>query len=579
MEIQDAVLGDFQNLKKSNYETRIHCSNTDDYIQKDNTSTQSNNHNDQNLLKLVSVTSIPSHCDLWQKQKQDNNLQGPENVIDLHKYPKQESDLKVEIECHIHDQNDEHKNFQQYTQLNQTSSDPITQQCIEVKNEIKEELNPPCALKVKDEVTSDHENDICNVKNNTEDNLSCQNVFDFNITIKDEFTKNIVQIEQFISADKMAVNKKDLGNNSQIDNAVKGTENVDGTGHRKVYSNQKKKKTLSPITNTAVSKDKLTVFKCAVCAKVFLGNDAYKEHMKKHSIQDHPSSTGPSGVLVLKVGDPLLNKCTIVKVKQVKSKLKTKEEFYEEILTSYYDRIKVWSQNGNNCDGAKNKSDSAQNTVQTDCKTVNVENVNVENVNVEPPTVVKLIKKKRRMRRSLTMSVTSKKCDDNCTNDESCKQSQCKKVQKPNAKHNINSYFSCNQCDYKCKYKKVLRKHKLKHVRVKTYRCQWCEYKCLKKTHLDQHLSIHTQTKPYSCNYCEYDCIQRSDLDSHIRTHIRVKPFSCNLCDFICTQRGNLDEHMRLHTDIKPYSCILCDYVCVQRAHLNDHITKIHTNL
>ncbi|XP_039762897.1 uncharacterized protein LOC120635802 isoform X2 [Pararge aegeria] len=190
-------------------------------------------------------------------------------------------------------------------------------------------------------------------KNNTEDNLSCQNVFDVNITIKDEFTKNIVQIGQFISADKMGVNKKDLGNNSQIDNAGKGeTENVDGTGHRKVYSNQKKKKAMS------------SVFKCGICSKVFLGNDAYKEHMKKHSI-DHPSSTGQSGAFVLKVGDDLSNKRTIVKMKRVKSKVKTKKED-EEILANYLDKTKARSQSGNTCDGAKNQSVSAQNTVKND---------------------------------------------------------------------------------------------------------------------------------------------------------------------------------------------------------------------
>ena len=108
--------------------------------------------------------------------------------------------------------------------------------------------------------------------------------------------------------------------------------------------------------------------------------------------------------------------------------------------------------------------------------------------------------------------------------------------------------FSCDKCDYKCKFKSVLQTH-IKHV--------------------------HDKIKDFECDKCDYKCSTNGDLNVHIKmVHDKILDFECPECEYKCSKNSNLLKHIKIvHDKIKDFECYKCEYKSSSNCHLQQHIS------
>nr|XP_034838848.1 uncharacterized protein LOC117994981 [Maniola hyperantus] len=239
----------------------------------------------QNELKIISVTSKSSHWDLRLKySKQDNNLQ---------EYPDLEADMQEYAEEDNH--MEEYSNPQEYAETyiqgyNEEQHDELetNDQYIELKNKIPEEFNSYYDNFVKEEATSDLDIDDNDINNIIEPK---DNIFNVNIKVKEFRGKEsgYGKVDGIMKVDDKVEN---IPKNrcSRVDGIRNHYENVDKVlkhfetikciqeSDGKVDVNSEK-----DVMNSVMLADEFSTLKCTVCFKAFLGEDAYNEHMKKHT--------------------------------------------------------------------------------------------------------------------------------------------------------------------------------------------------------------------------------------------------------------------------------------------------------
>ena len=143
-------------------------------------------------------------------------------------------------------------------------------------------------------------------------------------------------------------------------------------------------------------------------------------------------------------------------------------------------------------------------------------------------------------------------------------------------KHACIHTYMCDQCDYQCKDKTVLKRHiQTKHEGL-TYDCKQCEFKALSTTHLSKHVKAEHQGIRYECKDCDYDAKQLGDLKYHVRSvHDGIKQ-ECNKCDYKTNLVSTLRQHIKsIHLNVK-YDCNECDYQATQAANLRRHKKLMH---
>ena len=181
--------------------------------------------------------------------------------------------------------------------------------------------------------------------------------------------------------------------------------------------------------------------------------------------------------------------------------------------------------------------------------------------------------------------------------------------------------YHCDLCDYKCKTKCNLKRHKasVHDIDVTWHYCDqpncdkkfkqtghlkdhkasvhdidvtWhccdqpdCDFKCKKKSNLKQHkASAHgIGVTWYHCDQpdCDFKCKRKDDLKRHKanKHNIGVTWHHCDQpdCDFKCKQKCHLKTHKidRHHIGVIWHQCHLCDYKCKQKGSLNRHLKYV----
>ena len=143
--------------------------------------------------------------------------------------------------------------------------------------------------------------------------------------------------------------------------------------------------------------------------------------------------------------------------------------------------------------------------------------------------------------------------------------------------------FSCDKCDYKCKFKSQLQVHiRHVHLKIKDFPCNKCEYKCSDNSHLQKHIRhVHLKIKDFACDKCEYKCSHNSHLQAHIKqVHDKIKDYECPECPYKCSDNGCLHRHIKaVHNKIKDVECDKCDAAFSDNSDLQRHIKQVHDKI
>ncbi|XP_074655812.1 uncharacterized protein LOC141909305 [Tubulanus polymorphus] len=81
--------------------------------------------------------------------------------------------------------------------------------------------------------------------------------------------------------------------------------------------------------------------------------------------------------------------------------------------------------------------------------------------------------------------------------------------------------------------------------------------------------------KPYICDICHKSFQLLTNLHLHQRSHNGERPYVCHVCEKSFTHKSNLNRHLRIHSGSKPYVCGYCGKAFVQSSGCKEHV-KIH---
>ena len=128
--------------------------------------------------------------------------------------------------------------------------------------------------------------------------------------------------------------------------------------------------------------------------------------------------------------------------------------------------------------------------------------------------------------------------------------------------------IECDQCEYKCRFNKQMKKHKLKHskqVPANEVKCPFCASQSKNTDELKLHLEHNhamketignsenlseqpQQMESFSCNQCGLALATSNLLQIHVTRHHTMK---CRYCEFKAKSYGELEGHMcEVHEDV-----------------------------
>ncbi|XP_066972811.1 zinc finger protein 142-like isoform X4 [Macrobrachium rosenbergii] len=108
--------------------------------------------------------------------------------------------------------------------------------------------------------------------------------------------------------------------------------------------------------------------------------------------------------------------------------------------------------------------------------------------------------------------------------------------------------FSCVQCDYTCRSRKLLNRHETTfHLKRRFFRCVKCNYVTHLKGRYTKHMKYH-QLPILKCEYCDFRTPYRWNLDRHMKNHTEdCGEYKCHLCNFTAQIKQSLTVHISNH--------------------------------
>ena len=132
----------------------------------------------------------------------------------------------------------------------------------------------------------------------------------------------------------------------------------------------------------------------------------------------------------------------------------------------------------------------------------------------------------------------------------------CKTESELKSHLDITHAIHCEQCSFRCDTYDMLTMHMRRHsVRIsaeytderpieRPFSCMQCGYKCKDKRVLEHHITL---SHNFLCNKCEYKCTGEDILRDHMELHLKLNGFKCTECDYKCTSEKLLVAHMANH--------------------------------
>eukprot|EP00094_Tigriopus_californicus_P005069 TCALIF_04883-PA protein Name:"Similar to ZNF850 Zinc finger protein 850 (Homo sapiens)" AED:0.09 eAED:0.09 QI:0/0.33/0.14/0.85/0.5/0.28/7/399/1084 len=141
-------------------------------------------------------------------------------------------------------------------------------------------------------------------------------------------------------------------------------------------------------------------------------------------------------------------------------------------------------------------------------------------------------------------------------------------------------WFYCDQCGNKYVSQDSLKLH-IRNVHdkiIQHFPCQSCDKIFQTKKMLLKHTAVEHTKQKFPCQFCGKVWPVRNELSTHVRVVHTEAKFKCRFCDKKFKKRSGLLAHERIHTGENPYKCPLCDYTCKSSATLSLHKKFIHNS-
>ncbi|KAF9424515.1 hypothetical protein HW555_000326 [Spodoptera exigua] len=92
----------------------------------------------------------------------------------------------------------------------------------------------------------------------------------------------------------------------------------------------------------------------------------------------------------------------------------------------------------------------------------------------------------------------------------------------------------------------------------KNHVCDTCGKTFQSNAVLVYHKRTHSSERLYKCSQCDKSFYNRSNLLTHKKIHSAARPYPCELCTWSFKSKGALSRHFRTHTGQRPYECEIC---------------------
>ena len=151
--------------------------------------------------------------------------------------------------------------------------------------------------------------------------------------------------------------------------------------------------------------------------------------------------------------------------------------------------------------------------------------------------------------------------------------------------HGGKKEYVCEICSKEFATRDYLRLHLLRHKEDRAvFSCDQCGKSFTSLRYLNYHITTHGTEKPYSCEECGKSFSVATYLKKHkLYKHGGHKPYNCNQCTKSFYLNEDLMNHLEEHKNERPigrrpFKCTDCDKAFVQKRTLINHMQKHHSN-
>ncbi|XP_045783474.1 zinc finger protein 90-like [Maniola jurtina] len=147
--------------------------------------------------------------------------------------------------------------------------------------------------------------------------------------------------------------------------------------------------------------------------------------------------------------------------------------------------------------------------------------------------------------------------------------------------------ISCEQCGMQLEDSRAYHGHFRRHHPDKNrtnypsmkspFMCESCGRMFQSYALLKDHRWVHTGERPFACDACGKSFRMKQRLVAHRRVHSQVRAtYVCNLCGKSFSTHSNRQRHMVIHTGLKPFKCEMCGKCFKHSSEKRAHITYVH---
>ena len=134
------------------------------------------------------------------------------------------------------------------------------------------------------------------------------------------------------------------------------------------------------------------------------------------------------------------------------------------------------------------------------------------------------------------------------------------------------SKFTCEECGFVTKSRKLLKCHQLTKHNDKREKlaCTVCGFECLQKRTLDSHMTLHVGGHQYTCTVCKKGFLSKYSYKRHIKTHYMERKFACDYkqCGKMFKTKGAVTDHKRKVHGMKNFNA-----TCLHEKNMTETIT------
>ncbi|CAK1542359.1 unnamed protein product [Leptosia nina] len=109
----------------------------------------------------------------------------------------------------------------------------------------------------------------------------------------------------------------------------------------------------------------------------------------------------------------------------------------------------------------------------------------------------------------------------------------------------------------------------------KKHMCDICGKSYRSNAFLNYHKLTHLEQRCFKCE-CGKAFFNNGNLQMHKKTHSEERPYVCSVCGKGFKCKGALDRHFRGHTGVKPYKCEVCGKAFSQSNSCKVHVRTVH---